>query len=289
MKRSALLLPVIMLALSATVSAQSKQNQNLLPPPANLVIDGNLTDWGDSLRYRNEEKNIKYTLANDKENLYAAIRISDRLEQTRVLNSGITISIDTHGKKKETFSMTFPLRYPGTPAPAFTGFKDDGGEITKEEREELTRERITTLRSIKMTGFKDIENDMITTSNTYGIKAAVDYDADGNLVYEAAIPLKFFHADDITKNEWAFNFKINGLQKPERGTQSGDTQGGRGGMGGGGRGGMGGGGGRGGMGGGGGRGGRGGGMGRGGNSGNTDRSEIFKSIDFWEKFSLSQK
>jgi hypothetical protein len=291
MKRSFLLLPAITLALSATVNAQSKQNQNLLPPPANLVIDGNLTDWGDSLRYHNDEKNIKYTLANDKENLYAAIRINDRLEQARVLNAGITISIDTHGKKKETFSMTFPLRYPGTPAPAFTGFKDDGGEITKEEREELTRERITTLRSIKMTGFKDIENEMITTSNTYGIKAAIDYDADGNLVYEAAIPLKFFHADDITKNEWAFNFKINGIQKPDHSAQNGDAQGGggRGGMGGGGgRGGMGGGGGRGGGMGGGGRGGRGGGMGRGGNNGGTDRSEIFKSIDFWEKFQLGK-
>jgi hypothetical protein len=292
MKRCILLLPVITLALSATVNAQSKQNQTLLPPPTNLVIDGSLTDWGDSLRYRNEEKNIKYTLANDKENLYAAIRINDRLEQARVLNAGITISIDTRGKKKETFSMTFPLRYPGTPAPAFAGFKDDNnGEITKEEREELTRERITTLRSIKMTGFTDIENEMITTSNTYGIKAAIDYDADGNLVYEAAIPLKFFHADNIAKNEWAFNFKINGMQKPDRSAQGGDAQGGggRGGMGGG-RGGMGGGGSRGGMGGGGGRGGRGGGgMGRSGNSGSADRSEIFKSIDFWEKFSLSQK
>ncbi|MFA6248556.1 MAG: hypothetical protein WC615_16570 [Mucilaginibacter sp.] len=141
-----------------------------------------------------------------------------------------------------------------------------------------------------MTGFKDIDNGMITTSNTYGIKAAIDYDADGNLVYEAAIPLKFFHADDIAKNDWAFNFKINGMQKPDRSAQSGDAQGGggRGGMGGGGHGGMGGGGGRGGMGGGG-RGGRGGGMGRGGNSSSADRSEIFKSIDFWEKFSLSQK
>jgi hypothetical protein len=285
MKRSIVLLPVI-LALSTTVNAQSKQNQNLLLPPANLVIDGSLSDWGDSLRYHNQEKNIKYTLANDKENLYAAIRISDRLEQARVLNAGITISIDTHGKKKETFSMTFPLRYPGSPPAAFTSFKDDGGEITKEEREELTRERITTLRSIKMTGFKDIENEMITTSNTYGIKAAVDYDADGNLIYEAAIPLKFFHADDIAKNEWAFNFKINGLQKPDHSAQNGDTQGGgRGGMGGGGRGGTGGG--RGGTGGGG-RGGRG--MGRGGNnSGSADRSEIFKSIDFWDKFYLGQK
>jgi hypothetical protein len=60
--------------------------------------------------------------------------------------------------------------------------------------------------------------------------------------------------------------------------------GGRGGVGGG-RGGM-----RGGGGIGGGRGGRGrgGGMRRGGNSNNADRSEIFKSIDFWEKFQLGR-
>jgi hypothetical protein len=288
MKRGFLLLPLITLALSANVDAQPNQNQKLLPPPANLVIDGSLTDWGDSLRYHNDEKNIKYTLANDKENLYAAIRISERLEQARVLNAGITLSIDTRGKKKETFSMTFPLRYPGSPAPAYTSFKDDGGEITKEEREELMRERITTLRSIKMTGFKDIENEMITTSNTYGIKAAIDYDTNGNLIYEAAIPLKYFHDNDISKNDWAFNFKINGLQKPDHIAQNGnmDGGGGRSGMGGG-HGGMGGGG-RGGMGSGG-RGGRGGGMGSGGNAGSTDRGEIFKSIDFWEKFSLNQK
>ncbi len=46
---------------------------------------------------------------------------------------------------------------------------------------------------------------------------------------------------------------------------------------------------------GGGRGGRGGGGGRGGmgrggaQGGDANRGEIFKSIDFWEKFSLSQK
>ncbi|MES2265529.1 MAG: hypothetical protein V4520_02135 [Bacteroidota bacterium] len=286
MKRSSSLLLILATTL-ATAIAQPKKIQKLSPPPANLTIDGNLSDWGDSLRYHNNDKNLNYTLSNDRENLYAVIRITDRLEQARVLNAGITLSIDTKGKKKETFGMTFPLRYPGSPIPAFTGHKDDGGDIIKEERDELMRERITTLRNIKMTGFKDIENEMITTSNTYGIKAAIDYDANGNLVYEAAIPLKFFHADDITKNEWAFNFKINSMQKPERGAEGSDMQGGgRGGMGGGGRGGMGGGG----MGGGrGGRGGGRGGMGRGGaQSGDTSRSEIFKSIDFWEKFVLSQ-
>jgi hypothetical protein len=189
MKRSPLLFIVIAITLINQVKAQTIQS--LLPPPSSVAIDGSLADWGDSLRYYNNEKNISYTLANDKENIYIAMRLSDRLEQARVLNAGITLSINTRGKKKETFGMTFPLRYPGTPAPAFTGLKDDGGDITKEERDELMRERITTLRSIKMTGFKDIENEMITTSNTYGIKAAINYDAQGNLVYEAAIPLKF--------------------------------------------------------------------------------------------------
>ena len=269
-----------------TKAQTAKPNENLLPPPPKVVIDGNLNDWGDSLRYYNEEKKLNYTLANDNQNLYAVIRVSDRLEQARILNAGLTLSIDTRGKKKETFKVTFPLRDPGS-IPEFRQRKnDDDGEITKEDRDELMRERITILRNIKVEGFKDIEYDMISTSNNYGFKAAVNYDADGNLVCEAAIPIKFFHADNPAKSEWAFNFKINGLQKPTTDT-GGDMQanaGGRGGRGGGGMGG-----GRSGMGGGG-RSGHGGGMGRGGNaSGGADRSEIFKSEDFWEKFYLSKQ
>jgi hypothetical protein len=285
---TSMLLSALILVTASTVKAQSSKTiGNLQPPPTNVVIDGNLSEWGDSLQYLNDEKKIPYTLANDQENLYVAIRINDRTEQARIINAGVTLSIDPKGKKKETFTMTFPLSAPGS-KPQFGFHKDDNGELTQQDRDELARERLTTLRNIKVTGFKDIEYDMITTSNTYGIKAAINYDADGNLVYEAAIPLKFFHVDNPSKNEWAFNFKINGMQKIAPSGQGGDSQGGgsgsRGGRGGGG--GMGGGGGRGGMGGGGGRGGRGGG-GRSGNS-NAENSELFKSVDFWEKFNLAK-
>jgi hypothetical protein len=277
--RTSMLLSALILIITSTVKAQSSKTiGNMQPPPANVVVDGNLSEWGDSLRYLNEEKKIPYTLANDHENLYVAIRINDRTEQARIINAGITLSIDPKGKKKETFTMTFPLRDPGS-KPQFGFRKDDNGELTQQDRDELARERLTTLRNIKATGFKDIEYDMITTSNTYGIKAAINYDSDGNLVYEAAIPLKFFHADNSSKNEWAFNFKINGMQKNAPSSQGGDLQGGGRGGRGGGR--MGGGGGRGG------RGGGGGGGGRGGSS-NTDNSELFKSVDFWEKFNLAK-
>ncbi|WP_183564450.1 hypothetical protein [Mucilaginibacter sp. SP1R1] len=273
----------VQLFIAGQASAQAaKTGQTTLQAPATTInIDGDLKDWGDSLRYYNDEKKFHYTLANDKTNLYAAIRITDRMDQIRTLNAGITLSIDTKGKKKESFSLTFPLADAGSP-PEFGKLKDENGEITKADRDELMRERVTKLRNIKVEGFKDIDGDMITTSNTYGIKAAIDYDADGNLVYEVAIPLQFFHTDDITKNEWAFNFKINGIQKPAGSAVAGDQQGGMGGMGGGGRGGRGGGGG----GGRGGRGGRGGGMGGGANAGG--HTEMSKSIDFWEKFYLAK-
>lgn len=286
--RTTLLMLSLTLFTTGLVNAQSSKNiGNLLLPPRNIVIDGSLNDWGDSLRYHNEEKNISYTLANDHENLYAVIRISDRLAQARVINAGIILSIDPKGKKKETFSLTFPLSDPGT-KPQFGFRKDDNGEVSQQDRDELLRERITTLRHIKVTGFKDIDYDMITTSNTYGIKAAINYDTDGNLVYEAAIPLKFFHADEPLKTEWAFNFKINGIQKPTANGQDGAQEGSSFGGGRGGRGGGGGGfgGGRGG-GSGGGRGGRGG-AARAGGAGNADRSELFKSVDFWEKFYLAK-
>jgi hypothetical protein len=268
--------------LSTPVFAQNKALGNKLqPPPADIVIDGDLKDWGDSLRYYNKDKQLNYALANDQENLYMAIRINDRSEQIRVLRAGLTLSIDTRGKKKETFTMTFPVGDQSPQAMAENAQDLQGGsnDVKLEDREELVKARLTKLREIKVAGFKDIESETMTTSNTYGFKVAIDYDKDGSLVYEAAIPLKFFHADDLSKNEWAFNFKINGITRPgqdkDNGNHDGMTRGGAGGFaGGGGRGGRTG-------------GGRGGRMGSGG-SNNTpvDRSELSKSVDFWEKYYL---
>ncbi|MDB4902674.1 MAG: hypothetical protein JWQ63_1955 [Mucilaginibacter sp.] len=274
-----------LLAISICNAQTNKSTLSTLQaPPQSIAIDGDIKEWGDSLRYYNTEKKINYSVANDKENLYMAIRITDRLEQRKIFKAGITFAIDPKGKKKETFSITFPLNVQGGGVAALVSQKEPEGEVTKQDREELMRERITTLRGIKVVGFKDIEGDMITTSNTYGIQTAINYDENGNLICEAAIPLKFFHADEPSKNEWAFNFKVNGLTRPTAG--QGTDQGG-----GGGRGGRGGGGGGFGGGGGGGRGGHGGGGGGGNHSdasGDGAQSELFKSEDFWEKFYLAK-
>jgi hypothetical protein len=288
LKSTFLYTAVALCSMALTTNAQSpKANEHLFKPAGAVTIDGNLKDWGDSLRYYNEEKKLYYTVANDGQYLYLAMRFNDHSEQERILFAGLTWGINPKGKKKETYSLTFPATDANS-APAFAGRKLEdaanqvSGKATEAYLEEMRTARLTKLRSMKVTGFKDIDYDVITTTNSYGFKAALDYDAEGNMVYEAAIPLKFFDAADIAKGEWAFNFKVNGITRPAGGNSGGDRP--EGGMGGGGRGSMGGGG----MAGGGGRGGSG--MGRGSNVGGgqvADRSSLSKSEDFWEKFYLS--
>ncbi|WP_259065323.1 hypothetical protein HDF24_01295 [Mucilaginibacter sp. X4EP1] len=269
----------LQLAAISFCTAQSNKNAiaTLQAPPAKIVIDGDIKEWGDSLRYYNTEKRINYAIANTKDTLYIAIRVNDRSEQIRILRAGITFTIDPKGKKKETYSITFPLNVNGSVSLPPIKKDDVPADVTQEDRDELMRERLTNLRGIKVVGFKDIETDMITTSNTYGFQTAVKYDDNNYLICEAAIPMSFFHADGSDKNEWAFNFRINGIQKkpnPGNGDAGSESQGGGhgGGMGGGGRGGHGG--------------------GRGNHNsealGADSPSELNKTEDFWEKFYLAK-
>ena len=198
------------------------------------------------------------------------------MQQHSILQNGITLSIDPKGRKKSTYSVTFPVQ-------------DDHADafVATETLQAKKRDaNMTKLKRIKADGFKDVENDVFTLQNTYGFRVAIDYDDHDFLVYEEVIPLALFHADDSKKNEWAFDIKLNEPQiaaNKESGEQNSNDVGSHG-IGGGGRrgGGMGGVGGRGGMGGG--RGGAGGGQ-----YANSQQHLPSgpKAVDFWSKYSLA--
>jgi len=277
----------ICLFISVTIKAQIKADPSFVKVPVKQIsIDGNIKDWGDSLHYYNAESNVRYGFAADKDNLFFAVRIDDRSEAIRILKAGLTLSFDPKGKKKGAYSITFPLNTMTT-APDLKIQPDNFTEITQADRDELAREIITSLRGIKVEGFKDIEGDMITTSNSYGIKTVIAYDEKGNLICEAAIALKLLHLDDHSKADWLYDVKINGITHPTE-KHEGAGPGGQPGMNGGGSG-MGGmGGGRGGMGGG--RGGMGG--GRGGEHTQmqpaTPGGALSKSVEFSGKLSFGE-
>lgn len=272
------------------VNAQSKSNlKTLKAPPHQIVVDGNLKDWGDSLNYTNESKKVNYGLSGDKENLYFAIRIEDRAQQGQAMRNGITLAFNPEGKKKEMYSLTFPSPDQDENS-MFIMPKADNAvteqQLKKEDQEERRKADLLKLRDIDVKGFKDVETDHISTANTYGIKTVLNFDEQGALIYEAAIPIKMLHNDNINGKPWMFDIKINSFSAAKGshdGMKPSGEAGGMGGMRGGGGGGMGGGGMRGGGGGGGMRGGRmGGGQGNyGGNGGDQGKTVEIKDKFVW--------
>lgn len=195
----------------AFVGVSNAQTNTLMlkSPNGAVTIDGDRKEWGDSLSYYNPENKLNYTIANDKQNIYLVIKTKDVEQQSNILNSGVTFSIDIKGRKRSSFTLTFPvagqsMRRPGKP--------------TLEEN--MLKTQYLALRKIKVDGFKDIDEEELSVNNSYGIKAAINIDNEGALIYEQAIPLEYFRAGDLLKSEWAFNIKIQPITE---GTPNGFT------------------------------------------------------------------
>jgi hypothetical protein len=280
---------LFILLLSGLMEAFSRADQNpfMQKAPANVKVDGKLTEWGDSLAMYDSKTKLNYTIANDDTMLYVAAFVTDRQLKRKIMAGGITISVNGQGKKNKAGSITYPI-------PDKTAFVAPRNH--DDNTDDAPRPSLIEATSIRISGFKEVESDVITTSNTYGFNAALGFDDKHNLVYETAIPLKLLHIKKGKNNLslLAVNIAINGMEKPKDG--GGDSeQGGGGRRGGGGMegGGIGGGGGMGGggMSGGGGRGGGGMGGGRGGNRGGGgqtgDKSSFSQTTDFWVELALT--
>lgn len=252
--------------------------------PANVKIDGKLNEWEDNFQAYNKSTKLFYTLSNNEKYLYLAITTADAENNTKIAAGGITFTINTEGKKKDkgAFILTYPVI-----SRASRGQRG-GGRFGRPQSGEATdtaavnaahRQLIAASKEIKVLGFKDVDDTLISIYNEYGIKTAIGYDTLGNYEYELAVPLKMLGlpADDVA--EFAYNIKINGLQIAAGG----------GGFGGGGRSGGAAGAGFGG-------GGRGGGFGGGGSPGggqgrntSADFEDLTSPTDFWGKYTLAKK
>jgi len=169
--------------------------------PAAVKIDGIADEWKGYEESVNEKSHVNYIISSDKDNLYLVVKTKDRKKQQNILGAGVTFSVDPNGKKKETFTTTFP--HPDM---------DDLSEFEHLDDANLKmRVAATEFKKIRATGFAGVPPLMGAQKNDQNIYAAIKYTADGELVLEEAIPLKLFATTDASAPEWAFNIKINGL------------------------------------------------------------------------------
>ncbi|MXV14937.1 hypothetical protein [Hufsiella ginkgonis] len=289
-----------------------KEDVQAAPVWASAVkVDGKSAEW-QALQATNKATKLMYTLANDDKNLYLVIQSNDAQTNNKIMLGGISLAINTDNKKKlkDAYVVTYPLvtrtrgqQGRGQGQPGGGGFGGQGGQggrggfggpggpqMSQAQRDSATLARHKTelagVKEIKVLGFKNITDSVISIYNEYGVKASASFDEAGLFTYELSIPLESMGLKPDSK-EFSYNVRVNGLNLGGfggNGFGGGNNGGNRGGGGfGGGGGGFGGGGG----------GGFGGGNrpggGGGGGGGNDDRQAMFTPTDFWAKYTLAKK
>jgi len=323
-------LAVLLIAPLVQVFAQEGKLKNVQDgsvwAPA-VKVDGTLKEWDDTFQAYNKTTKIFYTVCNDDKYLYFVVKSIDPTNTNKITAGGITLVINTDGKKKDkdAYSITYPIiprqgrgQGGGRGAGGFGGGRGAGGfggggfggggqNGGRRAPDSATiaaqhKQNIESAKDIRVLGFKDITDTLISIYNEYSIKAAMGYDPLGNFDYELAVPFKELNIDPASAKELAYHVTLNGLQIPQNfdrqnqnnqngfGGDNGGNGGGNaagvnaggGGAAGGGRGGAAGGG----------RGGRGGGApgapGGGGGNPRFDNLDMFSPTDFWGKYALAK-
>ncbi|WP_158795982.1 hypothetical protein [Pedobacter sp. L105] len=256
-----------------------------------VVVDGNSSEWHEPLNNYNTPTKLAFALANDQNNLYLIIESLDEITTGKLLRAGLTLNINTAGKKKDGIKLKF-LGMQQPPPPHQPG--DSLNHARPEANDSLAHhypdrdhaDRDPGVHVIQVSGFEKIPDGSLAIPNNSGIQVAAAFNKQRDYICELAIPLGLLDLKDKKVKGIAYNIKINAPDKAMHHDKgAGDMPAGGGGMSGGG---MHGGGGGGGMGGGmgGGRHGGGGGGGKGmrdtEGSGNTDKP------DFWIKYELAK-
>lgn len=193
--------------------------QNSLRAPANVKIDGKVTEWGDRLRAYNAGTEIYYSIANNQDYLYLAVQATDQQIIKKIIVGGLDFTINTSGNKKDKDSaiITFPFYQKGQNHPYVT--LEKASEINKDLPSYASRwdSLINTsnnkiksgFKFIGTSGIKNITDEMIPVYNAEGISAAAMLDNNLYYNFEMAVPLKLL-AGNATINSIAYNIKLNG-------------------------------------------------------------------------------
>lgn len=195
--------------------------------PKTLRIDGRNLEWND-FSADNKRTGIFYTIANDEKNLYIAVRAASSETITKIFAGGISFSINTKGKKREeeAFTITYPLIVRnnanrqgagmGNNRQGQQGMRMNRSDQTEAQRDSIAYEQrkaqLAAIKEIKIKGFAQIPDSLISIYNEYGIKAVAKMDEQKAYFCEIAIPLSVLAINIDEKKEIAYQIKLNGRQ-----------------------------------------------------------------------------
>lgn len=169
-----------------------------------ILIDGFISDWKDSIQLYNEETKLYYSISNDQENIYFALKNTSEENLSKILARGISLSLNFENNKTKAPTVTFPIldRTPGKKQ----------AETEELDPKEIQKRIISKIKEIKVDGFKELVDGGISLYNTYGIKAAMAFDENNDMIQEIAIPIRLIGIELGSTQLITYRIKINGFE-----------------------------------------------------------------------------
>jgi len=176
-----------------------------------IVVDGNLDEWERPLKESPGYTGIQYNTGNDAENFYFCIRISDKTVQRKIMGLGLSIYLDTLGKRKEKIGIGYPLALTEKQIETIS-FEASKGSFKIDDRA-LDDAYANICQEFELMGFiEEDPTEVIRVSNlaSKDLKTAMRFDHIGAMLCEFRIPLEQLYSGKIQYNEiLSIGIKVN--------------------------------------------------------------------------------
>lgn len=168
--------------------------------PANVKIDGLLSEWDESLLTYNPSNRLFYTISNDEKNIYLVIKAVEFQAALKAMSRGVNFTVwPNSSKKSEFYSVTYPsfenrsellidMFYESR---KYRNFKpEDRQKSLASLSVELNKNLQKLYKEIDLGKYNEFDKiRTLSIFNTEGIKAAGKFNDKMEYVYELAIPL----------------------------------------------------------------------------------------------------
>jgi hypothetical protein len=194
---------IVLIALSLTSGCRSSRNDQVTSSSQSgglqqrpIVIDGSDNDWPRPLPYTDRKEKVNYSVSNDKDNIYILLSTRSGPEQQKIIEGGMTVWINSQAQKDEStaVSIGFPL----------DSRNDRERNLMAQARPDQYKNKPITLDDLKnysLYGFgENIENYEYGHDNDKGIQVRIDYNKEGDLIYEASVPLSTVYPRNTSHN-----------------------------------------------------------------------------------------
>ena len=202
---------------SGKAAAQLPGNWQAQP----VVIDGDNKEWPSPYPNYDSKGKIAYATSNDRKYVYITMETGDELTQVKILRAGMTVSIDTSGKKEPQFSINYPLANDNEMLELPQPSRGEKGAHMEKQLTHQIKKLMEQANQFTLEGFSNCSGGFAVSQNTpCGIRVRASIDEYSELVWEAAIPVKaLFNKDSLTLAEAgkpiSVCMAIKGLKQPK--------------------------------------------------------------------------